>query len=56
MHELITDFQLEQAIGLNVNRTAFLMTEEISRHFTHHDYPLSAQDFRLPAAGEILKG
>ena len=47
MHELITDFQLEQAIGLNVNRTAFLMTEEISRRFTRHGYPLSAQDFGI---------
>lgn len=43
----ITDFQLEQAIGLNVNRTAFLMTEEIAKRFTRHGYPLSAQDFGI---------
>jgi MarR family transcriptional regulator for hemolysin len=45
--ESIFDFQLEQAIGMNVNRTAFLMTEEISRRFTENDYPLSAQDFGI---------
>ena len=47
MSESILDFQLEQAIGLNVNRTAFLMTEEIARRFAAHDYPLSAQDFGI---------
>jgi len=43
----VSDFQLEQAIGLNVNRTAFLMTEEIARRFGGHGYPLSAQDFGI---------
>jgi len=47
MSESIKDFQLEQAIGLNVNRTAFLMTEEIARRFSAHAYPLSAQDFGI---------
>jgi len=47
MRESIMDFQLEQAIGLNVNRTAFLMTEEIARRFTAHGYPISAQDFGI---------
>ena len=47
MSESILDFQLEQAIGLNVNRTAFLMTEEIARRFAAHDHPLSAQDFGI---------
>ena len=47
MSESILDFQLEQAIGLNVNRTAFLMTEEIARRFTTHGYPLAAQDFGI---------
>ncbi|ATX80398.1 DNA-binding transcriptional regulator, MarR family [Mariprofundus aestuarium] len=47
MGESILDFQLEQAIGLNVNRTAFLMTEEISRRFAASGYPLSAQDFGI---------
>jgi DNA-binding MarR family transcriptional regulator len=47
MCESIMDFQLEQAIGLNVNRTAFLMTEEIARRFTAHGYPISAQDFGI---------
>ncbi|MFQ5519189.1 MAG: MarR family winged helix-turn-helix transcriptional regulator [Mariprofundus sp.] len=47
MSESIMDFQLEQAIGLNVNRTAFLMTEEIARRFAASGYPLSAQDFGI---------
>jgi len=41
------DFQLNQAIGMHVNRTAFLMTEEIARRFVSHGYPLSAQDFGI---------
>jgi len=45
--ESIFDFQLEQAIGLNVNRTAFLMTEEIARRFAENGYLLSAQDFGI---------
>lgn len=47
MSDAIVDFQLEQAIGLNVNRTAFLMTEEIARRFAACGYPLSAQDFGI---------
>lgn len=47
MSESILDFQLEQAIGLNVNRTAFLMTEEIARRFAAYGYPLAAQDFGI---------
>jgi MarR family transcriptional regulator for hemolysin len=47
MSEPIKDFQLEQAIGLNVNRTAFLMTEEIARRFSSHGQRLSAQDFGI---------
>ncbi|MCK5307360.1 MAG: MarR family transcriptional regulator [Zetaproteobacteria bacterium] len=47
MSEPIKDFQLEQAIGLNVNRTAFLMSEEIARRFSSHGQPLSAQDFGI---------
>lgn len=47
MDDGITDFQLEQAIGLNVNRTAFLMSEEIARRFASAGYTLSAQDFGI---------
>ena len=47
MSEPIKDFQLEQAIGLNVNRAAFLMTEEIARRFSSNGYQLSAQDFGI---------
>ena len=47
MDNRTSDFQLEQAIGMNVNRTAFLMTEEIARRFASHGYALSAQDFGI---------
>jgi DNA-binding MarR family transcriptional regulator len=47
MSESIKDFQLEQAIGLNVNRTAFLMAEEITKRFSGNGYQLSAQDFGI---------
>jgi len=47
MSEPKQDFQLDQAIGMHVNRTAFLMTEEIARRFTSQGYPLSAQDFGI---------
>ncbi len=47
MSEATTDFQLDQAIGMQVNRAAFLMTEEISRRFVNKGYALSAQDFGI---------
>jgi MarR family transcriptional regulator for hemolysin len=47
MHNSTIDFQLEQAIGMQVNRTAFLMTEEIAKRFSQHGYGLSAQDFGI---------
>ncbi len=47
MLESTQRFKLERAIGMNVNRTAFLMTEEISRRFSAHGYALSAQDFAI---------
>ncbi|NOR72518.1 MAG: MarR family transcriptional regulator [Mariprofundaceae bacterium] len=47
MSEPIKDFQLEQAIGLNVNRTAFLMAEEIAGRFSRSGYQLAAQDFGI---------
>ncbi len=47
MSEPKHDFQLDQAIGMHVNRTAFLMTEEIAMRFTSQGYPLSAQDFGI---------
>jgi len=40
-------FQLDQAIGMHVNRTAFLMTEEIARRFASRGYLISAQDFGI---------
>jgi len=47
MSESKQDFQLDQAIGMHVNRTAFLMTEEIARRFASQGYTLSAQDFGI---------
>ena len=47
MLESTQSFKLERAIGMNVNRTAFLMTEEISRRFNANGYALSAQDFAI---------
>ena len=47
MLESTQNFKLERAMGMNVNRTAFLMTEEISRRFIAHGYVLSAQDFAI---------
>jgi len=53
------DFQLDQAIGMQVNRTAFLMTEEIASRFSDHGYQLSAQDFgilyRLSEQGAMIQ-
>ncbi len=40
-------FELDQAIGMHVNRTAFLMTEEIARRFSGHGYAVTAQDFGI---------
>ncbi len=40
-------FQLEQAIGFQVNRVAFLMSEEIARRFAAAGLPLTAQDFGI---------
>jgi len=47
MGESISGFQLEHAFGFNVNRTAFLMTEEIARRFKVAGYPMAAQDFGI---------
>ncbi len=47
MSETNNDFQLDQAIGMHVNRTAFLMTEEIARRFNDQGYAVTAQDFGI---------
>jgi len=43
----MSDFKLEQAIGFHVNRTAFLMTEEIGRRINNLGYEISTQDFAI---------
>jgi len=47
MSDTPTDFQLEQAIGFNINRAAFVMREEIALRFREAGYPLTAQDFGI---------
>ncbi len=42
-----SEFKLEQAIGFHVNRTAFLMTEEIERRINKLGYNISTQDFAI---------
>jgi MarR family transcriptional regulator for hemolysin len=44
---IMSDFKLEQAIGFHVNRTAFLMTEEIGRRINNLGYEISTQDFAI---------
>ncbi len=47
MNDSGSDFQLDQAIGMHLNRAAFLMTDEIARRFSDAGWPLSAQDFGI---------
>jgi len=46
-NHLSADLKLEQAIGFHVNRTAFLMTEEIGRRISKLGYKISTQDFAI---------
>ncbi len=47
MSESNNEFQLDQAIGMHVNRTAFLMTDEIARRFNDRGHAVTAQDFGI---------
>ena len=47
MPEPDQNLKFEQAIGMHVNRTAFLMSEEIARRFSQHGYAISAPDFGI---------
>ena len=47
MNKTNHSFHLNQAIGMHINRAAFLMTEEIASRFSNHGYKLSAQDFGI---------
>jgi len=40
-------FELERAIGFFVNRTAYLMSEEVARRFQECGYQITAQDFGI---------
>jgi len=43
----MSNFKLEEAIGFHVNRTAFLMTEEIGVRISELGYEISTQDFAI---------
>jgi len=47
MKEQTDQFELERAIGFYVNRTAYVMSEEVARRFQEQGYKLSAQDFGI---------
>jgi len=40
-------FELERAIGFFVNRTAYVMSEEVASRFREQGYNLTAQDFGI---------
>lgn len=42
-----TDFNLEQAIGFNLNRAAYLMSETVAARFREQAFQLTAQDFGI---------
>ena len=40
-------FELERAIGFFVNRTAYVMSEEVAKRFQNQGHKISAQDFGI---------
>ena len=47
MRDRTDQFELERAIGFYVNRTAYVMSEEVASRFQEQGYKLSAQDFGI---------
>lgn len=47
MRDRADQFELERAIGFYVNRTAYVMSEEVASRFQEHGFKLSAQDFGI---------
>lgn len=47
MRDRVDQFELERAVGFYVNRTAYVMSEEVARRFQGCGYKLSAQDFGI---------
>ncbi|MDQ6974443.1 MAG: MarR family transcriptional regulator [Mariprofundaceae bacterium] len=43
----MNNFKLDEAIGFYINRTAFLMTEEITTRIKELGYEISTQDFAI---------
>jgi len=47
MGEQLNNFELERAMGFFVNRTAYVMSEEVARRFARQGYVITAQDFGI---------
>jgi len=47
LNENLSDFKLNKMMGFYVNRTAFLMSEEISKRFNNQGFNITAQDFGI---------
>jgi len=47
MRDRVDQFELERAVGFYVNRTAYVMSEEVAKRFQDCGYKLSAQDFGI---------
>jgi len=47
MRDGTTNFELERAVGFYVNRTAYVMSEEVAKRFQDCGYKLTAQDFGI---------
>lgn len=47
MSEQSNNFELERAMGFFVNRTAYVMSEEVARRFSEQGYAITAQDFGI---------
>ena len=47
MRDEADNFELERAIGFYVNRTAYVMSEEVAKRFLDSGHKLSAQDFGI---------
>jgi len=47
MRDRVDQFELERAVGFYVNRTAYVMSEEVAKRFQGCGYKLSAQDFGI---------
>ena len=47
MRDRVDQFELERALGFYVNRTAYVMSEEVAKRFQDCGHKLTAQDFGI---------